>query len=56
VCGLDGAGGGATIFRPEGTVTAVSTDYRYAKVLDSATMTDLITVICDPSDRAAAAP
>jgi hypothetical protein len=55
ICGLEGPGGGVTIFRPQGTVTGISTDYRYAKVLDSATMTEVITVVGGNSSRLAVA-
>jgi len=34
--GLAGPGAAAVIFRPEGQLVAVSTDYRYAKVFDAA--------------------
>jgi len=36
--GLEGPGGGVTIFEPDGTVTGISTDYPHAKQLDAANL------------------
>jgi hypothetical protein len=42
---LDGAGGAATVFRPDGVVLGVSTDHPRVKVFDPAQYCDTITIV-----------
>lgn len=39
--GLDGVGGGATVLEPNGRITGISTDYRYAKTLNVKSMSGM---------------
>jgi len=45
IVGLEGAGGAVTIFRPDGAILGVSTDYPYVKAFDANAAIDVTTIV-----------
>lgn len=43
--GLEGPGGAVTIFRSDGTIVAISSDYPYAKILDAAAVLETTAIL-----------